>query len=221
MDVRDGARSLGAVVLALAAGGILATVARGDSCPVTVRWNGVLYTDAQARFAVLEPGESLSDAMIPDCTAGGRCAPPEDAMAAFEISGVPPEAAVLVPDYYDGLFMAAGTFPQLPDHPLHEAVYGRPNRPDYRQECGPTFAIEGAVDQVDPLRIDVRGSEVELDEEAEGAWLAVDSGTRIEGFDREGIATLEPGDDIVVRAQLCVGNGELAGPLAVLIERPR
>jgi hypothetical protein len=55
MDVRHGARSLGAVVLALAASGILATVALGDSCPVTVRWNGVLYTDAQARFAVLEP----------------------------------------------------------------------------------------------------------------------------------------------------------------------
>ena len=141
-------------------------------------------------------------------------------MAAFEISGMPPEAAVLVPDYYDGLFIAAGTFPQLPDHPLHEAVYGRPNRPDYRRECKPTFAIEGTVEQVDPLRI-VRRSEVELDEEAEGACVTVDSGTRIEGFDREGIATLEPGDEIVVRAQLCVGTGELAGPVAVSIERPR
>jgi len=37
------------VVLVLAASGILATVARGDSCPLTVRWNGVVYTDAQAR----------------------------------------------------------------------------------------------------------------------------------------------------------------------------
>jgi len=84
----------------------------------------------------------------------------------------------------------AGTFPQLPDHPLHEAVYGLPNRPDYRRECGSTFALEGTVDQVDPLRIDVRRSEVELDEEAQSAWLVVDSRTRIEGFDREGIATL-------------------------------
>ena len=49
----------------------------------------------------------------------------------------------------------------------------------------------------------------------------VDSGTHIEGFDREGIATLEPGDELVVRAQVCVGNGELPGPLAVSIEPAR
>ena len=208
-------------MVVLAASGILATVARGDDCAVTIRWNDIVYTNAQARFATLEPGGELSDATIPDCTAGGRCAPPEETMPAFEISGVPPEAAVLVPEYYDGLFVAAGTFPQLPDHPLHEALFGRPNQPDYRTECEPEFGIEGTVDQVDPLRIDVRRSEVELDEEEDGAWLAVDSGTRIEGFDREGIATLEPGDEIVVRAQLCVGHGEPAEPLAVSIKRPR
>jgi len=50
MDARNGGRSLARVdVLVLAASGILATVARGDSCPLTVRWNGVVYTDAQAR----------------------------------------------------------------------------------------------------------------------------------------------------------------------------
>ncbi|MGH3027817.1 MAG: hypothetical protein ACRDMW_04610, partial [Gaiellaceae bacterium] len=64
-------------------------------------------------------------------------------------------------------------------------------------------------------------SELALDEEGEGLWLTVDAGSRIEGFDREGIATLEPGDEIVARAQLCVGHGEPAGPLAVRIEPAR
>jgi hypothetical protein len=220
-DVSIGARAFVAIVGVLVASGILATVARSDSCAVTVRWNDSVYTHAQARFAVLKPGGSLSEATIPDCTAGGRCAPSEETMAAFAISGVPPEAAVLVPDYYNGLFVAAGTFPQLPDHPLHEALYGLPNRPDYRRQCEPAFALEGTVNHVDPLRIDVESSEVELSEEEEGAWLEVDSGTRIEGFDREGIATLEPGDEILARAQLCVGHGEPGGPVAVSIERRR
>ncbi len=219
--MRNGAGSLGAITVALVASGILATVARGDSCAVTVRWNDVVYTHATARLAVLEPGGRVSDATIPDCTAGGRCAPPEDTMAAFEISGVPTHAALFVPDYYDGLFVAAGTFPELPDHPLHEAVYGLPNRPNYRQDCGAAFDVEGAVNQVDALRIDVASSEIELEQGDEGAWLEVDSGTRIHGFDRDGIATLEPGDELVVRAQVCEGHGEPPGLFAILIEPAR
>jgi hypothetical protein len=72
----------------------------------------------------------------------------------------------------------------LPTTTLHEAVYGRPNRPNYRQECGAAFDLEGTVNQVGPLRIDVTSSEVELNEEDEGAWLVVDSQARVQGFDR-------------------------------------
>jgi hypothetical protein len=211
----------GVVVVVLVASGILATVVRGDSCPVTIRWNDRVYMNAETRFAVLERGARLSAATIPDCTAGGRCAPPEETMPAFEVPGVAPAAALLVPDYFSGLFIAAGTFPELADHPLHEAVYGRPNRPNYRQDCGAAFDLEGTVNQVGPLRIDVTSSEVELNEEDEGAWLVVDSQTRIQGFDRNGIATLEPGDELVVRAQVCEGNGEPPGLLAVVIEPAR
>ncbi len=48
-----------------------------------------------------------------------------------------------------------------------------------------------------------------------------DSRTRIDGFDRNGIATLEPGDAIVARVRVCEGHGELAGPVADLIEPAR
>jgi hypothetical protein len=155
---------------------------------------------------------------IPDCTAGGRCAPPEESTAAFTLVGVPAELAFAVPGYYDGLFVAPGTFPELPDHPLHEAVFGPRSRPDYRQGCGEMFRLEGTVNLAGPLRLEVTASEVELAEDQEGAWLVVDAGTRIDGFDRKGIPTLAPGDEIVVRAQLCEGHGELPGAVADLIK---
>ena len=218
--MRSGARAFGLVVAFLVMSGTLATVALGDSCPVTIRWKDTVYTDLTARFAAPERGAPLDGATIPDCTAGGRCAPPEEEVVAFELAGVPTEVAVLVPEYFDGLFIAAGTFPELPGHPLHEAVFGRPSRPDYRQGCGAAFRLEGTVNLASPLRIDVSGSEVELDED-EGTWLVVDSRTRVDGFDRNGIATLEPGDEIVVRAQACEGHGELPGPVADVIEPAR
>ena len=214
--MRGGARSFGVIVGALVASGILATVARSESCAVTIRLNDVVYASEEFGVA-LEPGDALGEAEIPHCGTGGRCAPPEDTVSAFEIAEVPPEAAVLAPDYY-GLFLANGTFPQLRDHPLHDALYGSPDRPSYRTGCGTVFRLEATVDQVSPLRVDVESSEVAMDKSDEGAWLEVDAGTRIEGFDRDGIATLEAGDEIVVRAQDCVGHGELAGPLAVSIE---
>jgi hypothetical protein len=47
--------------------------------------------------------------------------------------------------------------------------------------------FEGTViTQVDPLRIDVERTEVDVEEDDEDAPLEVDSGTRIDGFDREG-----------------------------------
>lgn len=89
-------------------------------------------------------------------------------MSAFEIADVPPDAAVLAPDYH-GLFLANGTFPELRDHPLHEALYGSPDRPSYRTACGTVFRLEATVDQVSPLRVDVESADVTVDESNEGA----------------------------------------------------
>ena len=189
--MRNGARSFGAIVAALVASGILATVARSESCAVTISLNDVVYASEEFRLA-LELGDALGEAEIPHCGTGGRCAPPEDTVPAFEIAGVPPEAAVLAPDYY-GLFVANGTFPQLRDHPLHEALYGSPDLPSYGTGCGTVFRLEATVEQVSPLRVDVKSADVDVDESGEGAWLEVDAGTRIEGFDRDGIRNARGG----------------------------
>jgi hypothetical protein len=100
-------------------------------------------------------------------------------------------------------------------------VFGRPSRPDYRQGCGEAFRLEGTVNLASPLRIDVTASEIELDEDQQGAWLALDARSNVDGFDRDGIPTLEPGDEIVARARVCEGHGEVPGPVVDLIEPTR
>jgi hypothetical protein len=97
--VRGGPRAFGLVVALLLASGILATAALGDSCAVAVRWNGTIYNDVPARFALPERGARLDEVTIPDCTKGGRCAPPEESIAAFELTGVPADVALVVPGY--------------------------------------------------------------------------------------------------------------------------
>jgi uncharacterized protein DUF6281 len=222
--VRTGARCLGAIVAALVASGILTTVALGTSCAVTVRWDDTVYESLPADYAVLEAGAALGRAEIPHCDVGGRCAPPEETVAAFEIPGIPREVAILAPGYDGSPFLAPGTFPELPDHPLHEAVYGLPTRPSYRADCGAAFVFEGTVTQVSPLRVEpageVPGGLTETTEDGEHVLLQVDSGTTIEGFDRNGVATLAEGDEIRVRARACT-SGELAGPLADSVEPAR
>ncbi len=48
--------------------------------------------------------------------------------------------------------------------------------------------------------------------------MEVDADTVVEGFDRDGVATIEAGTPVEITARLC--GGELSGPLADLI-RPR
>ena len=122
--MRSGARAFGAILAALVGSGILASVALGESCEVTIRWKDALYKVTQARFGALQPGATLSEATIPDCSVGGRCAPPEETIAAFEVPGVPPEAALLVAALRRRpIFLAPVHVPQLArEHPLHVAV---------------------------------------------------------------------------------------------------
>ena len=58
--MRSCARFLSTIVATLVASGVLATVARGDECAVTLRWSDMVYTSADARFAVLEPGSVVT-----------------------------------------------------------------------------------------------------------------------------------------------------------------
>lgn len=145
--------------------------------------------------------------------------PPEERVSVFELSGIPTEIAIAGSDSSAAVYLAQGTFPQLADHPLHDAFYGLPTRPDYRSDCGPTFTLTGEVSGVDfNLRAKVDeaegpGQALEGDE----TWLELDVRSRVVGFDRKGLPTLEPGQRVRVRAQYCK-MAEADWPVAVSIE---
>jgi hypothetical protein len=183
-----------------------------------VRWNDVLYVGVTSDEA-LERGPRLGEGEIPDCTAGGRCAPPEARTAVFAVAGVDPEIALAAREGEASaeIFLAPGTFPALPDHPLHEAIFGSPTRPNYRQQCGEPLRFAGEVTQAwFNLRVrvaDVVPEQVPTDEEQ--VWVELDVETRIEGFDRNGVAAIAEGEEVTVTGRMC--EGELSGPLADVV----
>jgi hypothetical protein len=216
------ARAAVVVTGTLALTGVLASVALGDSCAIAVRWNDVVYEGHGARYTTPEQGARTGEGEIPHCGTGGRCAPPEEKVAVFALTGVPIDVAVAAPglEAEPLIFLAPGTFPAFPDHPLHEAIFGSPAKPNYRQGCGEPFHFAGEVtDASFNLRLHPTGPLPEgLDTEEEQVWLELDVETHVEGFDRNGVATIAEGEKVVVDARLCEGHGELPGPLADLIQ---
>jgi hypothetical protein len=214
----EGKRAAVAVTATLALTGVLASVALGDSCVEAVRWNDVLYVGVTTADARLERGGRLGEGEIPDCTASGRCAPPEERTAVFAVTGVAPEIAIASPAWGNesGIFLAPGTFPALPDHPLHEALYGSAEKPNYRQQCGDPFTLRGEVTQTS-LGLRIRAADPvpeQLEEDEDGqVWLELDARSRAEGFDRNGVAMISVGEEVVATARLCEVQGEPTGPL--------
>ena len=214
-------RAAVAVTGTLALTGVLASVALGDSCAVAVRWKDVVYEGHVARYATPGRSASLGDGEIPHCGTGGRCAPPEEEVGVLSLTGVPVDVAIAAPglEAEPLVFLAPGTFPALPDHPLHDAIFGSPARPIYRQGCGERFRLVGEVTQA-TFNLRIRAPEEvpgELETFEDQVWLELDTQTRVEGFDRNGVATIVEGEKIAVSARMCEGHGELPGPLVDVI----
>jgi hypothetical protein len=211
-----------AIVATLTLTGVLASVALGDSCVYVVRWNDVLYTGQATPFALPEPGRKLGEGALPRCgEEGGACAPPEEAVAVFALRGVPSAVAIVDGGSNDAILLAPGTFPELRDHPLHEAVYGLPSRPNHRSRgCGGPFTLTGEVARTDRLLwIDVdHAGGAGADLAGEETQIELDANTRIKGFDVAGVATLRDGDTVSITARVCRMT-EADWPLADLIER--
>ena len=205
------------VTAVLAASGLLVGVASATSCADLLIWNGVRYDGAggdharQVRFA----GEA-GEAVIPVCNDEGSPGCQEDEgtnIPVFRLSGIDPQVAVGARASGREVYLAAGYFPELPDHPLHVAIYGSPRRPNERAgwRCeAPIPDLLGTVVNETPgwgWVFQVRFEDERIKREVGRTALFVDAQTSITGFDRDGLPHIVKGDRFRAIVRECTASG--------------
>ena len=197
----------------------------GASCAAGVSFDGVFYTQTQTRDGVAR-GASVQGGVQPGCDDvvvlgpdGQRLDEPEPDVPVelLRIRGVSTKLAVTRPDQ-PGVFLAPGTFPQLPRHPLHTALHGSRRAPDATEDrsCGPRTRHRGVLLATPPA-----GGEIALTTSA-GLDLPVivDARTRFRGARRvAGQPVVAAGDALTVTGRRCAGPYE--APLVALRIRVR
>ena len=184
------------------------------SCSAGVRFHEAFYSYAETRDRVAR-GATLRGGVRPGCDDtivlgpdGQRLDEPPRAtpVELRRLRGVPARLAVSQAGL-PGVFLAPGTFPQLPRHPLHRALYRSRRAPDetQRRTCGPPHVVRGALSVV-PFA----GSWMTIETAAGTAVPVVaDAGTRIRRA--RSIAAqpvLGAGDALRVVGRRCAGDGE-------------
>lgn len=122
------------------------------SCAAGVNFGDAFYQHAETRKGVAK-GAGLHGGVVPGCDdtvvlgpQGERLDPPEpDVPVELQrIRGVSAKLAVVRPGQ-PGVFLAPGTFPELPGHPLHKALYGPRTAPDATTDraCGARHRVSG------------------------------------------------------------------------------
>jgi hypothetical protein len=150
------------------------------SCRSSVEVGGLTY------FAVAGTWKALkvsTDSPV-DATESASCAPrgePGRRVRLFGVEGVPTRIALAPATIGESLFVAPGTFVPLPEHPLHDAEYGAPTRPDLTRgrRCGGRAAVSVRVIRLTPL-----GQGMRVQRGTRKFWLRIDVNTRFVGLGR-------------------------------------
>lgn len=179
------------------------------SCTPGVKFDDAFYQLAETRKS-LANGPALRGGVIPGCDdtvvlgpQGQRLDAPEpDVPVELQrIRGVSPKLAVVRPGR-PGVFLAPGTFPELPGHPLHRTLYGPRDVPDATRDraCGPPHRVTGFLPYTPGP-----GRPVTL-RTAEGidVTVVVDARTRFRGARlRAGQPVVAGGDALAVVGRRC------------------
>jgi hypothetical protein len=179
------------------------------------------------RPAAVDLGQALGTGTLPTCgdslvVRGGRTSPastaPPRPARVVGVTGVDPTLAVGVADQPRFLYLAAGRFAQLSDHPLHRALYGRADRPDERRDAGCVASVDlrgtaaGGAGPLLPLDVagaDRRGRSFV----GRRVGVLVDVATRMTGLDRDGLPYVAPGQRLRVTAWVCRRRGVASAKL--------
>ena len=179
------------------------------SCTAGVNFHGAFYQYAETRNGIAQ-GAALDGGIMPGCDdtvvlgpEGQRLDQPEPdvPIELQRIRGVSPKLAVVRPGQ-PGVFLAPGTFPELPRHPLHGALYGSRAAPDAMRDrdCGPPHRVTGFLPYTPGA-----GSAMTLRTAAgTDVPVVVEARTRLRGARRvAGQPTVGGGDALAVIGRRC------------------
>jgi hypothetical protein len=154
--------------------------------------NGEFYLAMPLEAPRPKAGGPVAGGLEPGCNDGGPIEPDVET-GVRAVSGVPPEVAVYHESGTSTIYLNTGFFAELPDHPLHDRLYGSPDRPRNR--------VRGRACRLD-AEVSSTGNLVVRDGERP-VVVGVDARTRITGFDRGGLPYLERGDRLRIHGFGC------------------
>lgn len=202
--------SLLIAIFALAA--LAAAPGASASCASGFAFGGAFYTPATVQ-SDLRMGQAVPGGILPGCDdvivigpSGERInpVPPDVPIELRAIAGVPTVLALARPGEPRSAYLAPGSLPQLPSHPLHRAIYGRRHpvsarRADCLAPRTVTAVVGGAQTGIGPLAVQTRGGRT--------IGVAVERGTRVRGARRAGRHPyLRAGDRVTITGPRC-GTG--------------
>jgi hypothetical protein len=198
--------ALVALVLAVLAGGGLASPSAHASCIFVVVWHDRVYFAVGSPGPPPHPGALVRGAVEPGCndTGGGITEPPTP-IAARHISGVPAGVAILA---RDTVLVASGYFPEVAN-----VLTGATMPTDETRGCtlgGPVRITGTAQPEFGFLNVHVEESTVHLHHLLRGsAHVEVDGNTRIERMARNGQPYIGGGQRVRVDARFCKVPGSV------------
>jgi hypothetical protein len=186
--------------------------------PCDGRAEGLLYVGAANDFPVADESTLLGEGMVPvcrdtevvgtGCTADVKEESGGESVDVFRLPGVHPEIAVVALMPGPVAYIGPGYMTQLPDHPLHDEMYGSARRPNERSgwNCGEPIGLTGTVVSVPAygsggLEVRVDGNPLRRQDGRTG--LFTDALTRVTGFDRNGIPYIRKGDRLRASVREC------------------
>jgi len=161
----------------------------------SVEWRGDLYLAHSTTSAALEAGSPVEGVQRVLC---GNARRPQ---AARRVRGIAPAVALYPEIGVDTMYVNEGFPTELPDHPLHNFLYGSPERPR-RRDGGRTCRLDGVVTPIAfGIAIEVHSQEIDV---------VFDARTRVRGFRRAGLPYFREGDRVRVHGRRCREDRVLA-----------
>jgi hypothetical protein len=187
-------RRLPLIVLALALAGCGSSsggrAGHASACAAAVSYHGMLYVAIGHHRHLPARRARLAGGRVPRCADHEGAATRDQPVDLRRLGGISPAVAVYARAPFPGVYVNAGSFAELPGHPLHKAIYGSARKPVWALR-GRVCAVRGTVADVG-LGMRVRTARRKV------RFVHVDVRTRIVGFRHGGTPVLRAGDHVFV-----------------------